>query len=52
VLVSDLKSGTNEDDVTAKKTEIVFLNDVIMKHRQIRANSKMIQDDWDSVLFT
>jgi DNA-directed RNA polymerase III subunit RPC1 len=47
VLVSDLKSGTNEDDVTAKKTEIVFLNDVIMKHRQIRANSKMIQDDWD-----
>ena len=42
-MVSDLKSGTNEDDVTAKKTEIVFLNDVIMKHRQIRANSKMIQ---------
>ena len=32
-VVSDLKSGTNEDDVTMKLTEIVFLNDVIMKHR-------------------
>jgi len=46
-VVSDLKSGTNEDDVTMKMTEIVFLNDVIMKHRQSGANSKMIQDDWD-----
>ena len=46
-VVSDLKSGTNEDDVTMKMTEIVFLNDVIMKHRQSGAISKMIQDDWD-----
>jgi len=38
-----LKSGTNEDDVTMKLTEIVFLNDVIMKHRQTRATAKMIQ---------
>ena len=46
-VVSDLKSGTNEDDVTMKLTEIVFLNDVIMKHRQNGATVKMIQDDWD-----
>ena len=42
-VISDLKSGTNEDDVTMKLTEIVFLNDVIMKHRQTRATTKMIQ---------
>ncbi|OBS64060.1 hypothetical protein A6R68_07399 [Neotoma lepida] len=29
--VSDLKSGTNEDDLTMKLTEIIFLNDVIKK---------------------
>ena len=46
-VVSDLKSGTNEDDVTMKMTEIVFLNDVIIKHRQSGATAKMIQDDWD-----
>ena len=36
-VVSDLKSGTNEDDVTMKLTEIVFLNDVIMKHRYYKS---------------
>ncbi len=46
-VVSDLKSGTNEDDVTMKLTEIVLLNDIIMKHRQSGAAAKMIQDDWD-----
>lgn len=46
-VVSDLKSGTNEDDVTMKMTEIVFLNDVIMKHKQTGATSKTLQDDWD-----
>jgi len=46
-VVSDLKSGTNEDDVTMKMTEIVFLNDVISKHKQSGATSKLIQDDWD-----
>lgn len=32
-VVSDLKSGTNEDDLTMKLTEIIFLNDVIKKVR-------------------
>lgn len=30
-VVSDLKSGTNEDDLTMKLTEIIFFNDVIKK---------------------
>ena len=42
-VASDLKSGTNEDDVTMKITEIVFLNDVIVKHRQSGATAKMLQ---------
>jgi len=46
-VVSDLKSGTNEDDVTMKLTEIVFLNDVITKHRATGAKMHMIMEDWD-----
>lgn len=46
-VVSDLKSGTNEDDLTMKLTEIVFLNDVIVKHRLMGAKSQMILEDWD-----
>ena len=46
-VVSDLKSGTNEDDVTIKMTEIVFINDAIRKHKSSGATSRMIQDDWD-----
>lgn len=46
-VVSDLKSGTNEDDLTMKLTEIVFLNDVIVKHRLSGAKIQMIMEDWD-----
>lgn len=46
-VVSDLKSGTNEDDVTMKLTEIIFLNDVIQKHRATGAKMQMIMEDWD-----
>nr|SVE78682.1 EOG090X00FC [Daphnia lumholtzi] len=46
-VVSDLKAGTNEDDLTMKLTEIVFLNDVIVKHRLMGAKSQMILEDWD-----
>lgn len=46
-VISDLKSGTNEDDLTMKLTEIVFLNDVIVKHRLSGAKSQMIMEDWD-----
>ncbi|KAG5855741.1 DNA-directed RNA polymerase III subunit RPC1 [Anguilla anguilla] len=46
-VVSDLKSGTNEDDLTMKLTEIIFLNDVIKKHRVSGAKTQMIMEDWD-----
>ncbi|KAK2176857.1 hypothetical protein NP493_625g00001 [Ridgeia piscesae] len=46
-VISDLKSGTNEDDITMKLTEIIFLNDVIMKHRATGAKMQMIMEDWD-----
>ncbi|WAQ96885.1 RPC1-like protein [Mya arenaria] len=46
-VVSDLKSGTNEDDVTMKLTEIIFLNDVIQKHKATGAKMQMIMEDWD-----
>ena len=46
-VVSDLKAGSNEDDVTMKLTEIIFLNDVIRKHRSGGAKVQMIIEDWD-----
>ncbi|XP_053306455.1 DNA-directed RNA polymerase III subunit RPC1 isoform X2 [Spea bombifrons] len=46
-VVSELKSGTNEDDLTMKLTEIIFLNDVIKKHRITGAKTQMIMEDWD-----
>ncbi|KAL5018248.1 hypothetical protein ScPMuIL_003970 [Solemya velum] len=46
-VVSDLKAGTNEDDITVKLTEIIFLNDVIQKHRATGAKMQMIMEDWD-----
>nr|XP_033798341.1 DNA-directed RNA polymerase III subunit RPC1 isoform X2 [Geotrypetes seraphini] len=46
-VISDLKSGTNEDDLTMKLTEIIFLNDVIKKHRITGAKTQMIMEDWD-----
>ncbi|XP_059129117.1 DNA-directed RNA polymerase III subunit RPC1-like [Peromyscus eremicus] len=46
-VVNDLKSGTNEDDLTMKLTEIIFLNDVIKKHRISGAKTQMIMEDWD-----
>ena len=46
-VVTDLKTGTNEDDLTMKLTEIIFLNDVIQKHCITGAKSQMIMEDWD-----
>ncbi|KAJ8318173.1 hypothetical protein KUTeg_003264 [Tegillarca granosa] len=46
-VVSDLKAGTNEDDITMKLTEIVFLNDVIQKHKATGAKMSMFVEDWD-----
>lgn len=46
-VTSELKSGTNEDDLTMKLSEIIFINDVIQKHRQSGAKVHMINEDWD-----
>lgn len=46
-VISDLKSGTNEDDLTMKLSEIVFINDVIMKHRLSGAKAQMLNEDWE-----
>ncbi|KAG8300593.1 DNA-directed RNA polymerase III subunit RPC1 [Homalodisca vitripennis] len=46
-VISDLKSGTNEDDLTMKLSEIVFINDVIAKHRLSGAKAQMINEDWE-----
>ena len=46
-VISDLKSGTNEDDITMKMTEILFLNNIIIKHRASGANAKHMQDCWE-----
>lgn len=44
-VVSDLKSGTNEDDLTMKLTEIIFLNDVIKKVSQPSLWDCCLQED-------
>ncbi|XP_063217430.1 DNA-directed RNA polymerase III subunit RPC1 [Bacillus rossius redtenbacheri] len=46
-VISDLKSGTNEDDLTMKLMEIVLINDVIMERRQSGGKVQMINEDWD-----
>ncbi|KAG5879450.1 hypothetical protein JTB14_027687 [Gonioctena quinquepunctata] len=46
-VVSDLRAGTNEDDLTMKQSEIIFMNDVIKKHKQSGASVNMYQEGWD-----
>ncbi|XP_072164609.1 DNA-directed RNA polymerase III subunit RPC1-like [Diadema setosum] len=46
-VVSDLKAGTNEDDVTVKLTEIILINDVIQRRRRAGAKMSMIMEDWE-----
>ena len=36
-----------EDDLTIKLTEIVFLNQTILKHKAQNARISMIIEDWD-----
>lgn len=46
-VISDLKSGTNEDDLTMKLSEILLINDFISKHHSSGAKAQMIQEDWE-----
>lgn len=40
-------SFRNEDDLTMKLSEIVFINDVIGKHRLSGAKAQMVNEDWE-----
>lgn len=46
-VVSEIKSGTTEDDLTMKQSEILLINDVINKHMNTGGNIELIQEDWD-----
>ncbi|GFS26302.1 DNA-directed RNA polymerase subunit [Elysia marginata] len=48
-VVSDLKAGTNEDDITMKLTEIMMVNDIIQRLRATGAKMQMYMEDWDYV---
>ncbi|XP_037876399.1 DNA-directed RNA polymerase III subunit RPC1 isoform X1 [Bombyx mori] len=46
-VVSDIKAGTNEDDLTMKQSEILLINDVIARHLASAGKCELIQEDWD-----
>lgn len=46
-VVSEVKAGTTEDDLTMKQSEILLINDVITKHMNSGGKMELIQEDWD-----
>lgn len=46
-VVNELESGSNEDDLTIKLSEIIFVNDIIKGRKSSGANMSMITEDWD-----
>uniref|UniRef100_A0A8R1XTF5 DNA-directed RNA polymerase subunit n=3 Tax=Onchocerca TaxID=6281 RepID=A0A8R1XTF5_ONCVO len=46
-VVSEVKSGTTEDDITMKLSEIMLINDVIEKHKKEGSPIKTISETWD-----
>lgn len=44
---SDLKAGTNEDNLTMKLSEIVFINDIIQKHRGTGSRVQLYNEAWE-----
>ncbi|XP_054160182.1 DNA-directed RNA polymerase III subunit RPC1-like isoform X2 [Oppia nitens] len=46
-VISELETGTNEDDLTIKLSEVIFVNDIIAKRRSSGAHMGMIVEDWD-----
>src|SRR4051812_2857967 len=46
-VTSEGKSGTTEDDITVKLTEIMLLNETIRKRRQEGAKMQLIEETWD-----
>ncbi|XP_045464776.1 DNA-directed RNA polymerase III subunit RPC1 [Harmonia axyridis] len=46
-VISELKAGTNEDDLSVKQSEIIFINECIRKHKLSGASSNMFLEGWD-----
>uniref|UniRef100_A0A1A9ZK19 DNA-directed RNA polymerase subunit n=1 Tax=Glossina pallidipes TaxID=7398 RepID=A0A1A9ZK19_GLOPL len=46
-VISEVKAGTTEDDLTMKQSEILLINDVIQKHMTGGGKIELIQEDWD-----
>lgn len=46
-VVSEIKAGTTEDDLTMKQSEILLINDVINKHMTSGHKIEQVQEDWD-----
>ncbi|KJH41173.1 RNA polymerase Rpb1, domain 2 [Dictyocaulus viviparus] len=46
-VVSEVKSGTTEDDITMKLSEIILINDVLQKHKKDGAPMKTVVETWD-----
>ncbi|XP_055844641.1 DNA-directed RNA polymerase III subunit RPC1 [Episyrphus balteatus] len=46
-VLSEVKAGTTEDDLTMKQSEILLINDVIHKHMTSGGKIELIQEDWD-----
>lgn len=46
-VVSEIKAGTTEDDLTMKQSEILLINDVINKHMSSGHKIEQVQEDWD-----
>lgn len=46
-VVSEVKAGTTEDDVTMKLMEIMLTNDVLKKHKRDGAPSKTLFETWE-----
>ncbi|CAI5448922.1 unnamed protein product [Caenorhabditis angaria] len=46
-VVSEVKSGTTEDDVTMKLMEIMLTNDVLRKHKRDGAPAKTLFETWE-----
>ncbi|OXU26333.1 hypothetical protein TSAR_003123 [Trichomalopsis sarcophagae] len=46
-IVSDLKAGTNEDNLTMKLSEILLINEAIQIHRQRGLKIQNYTEDWE-----
>uniref|UniRef100_A0A183GQP4 DNA-directed RNA polymerase subunit n=1 Tax=Heligmosomoides polygyrus TaxID=6339 RepID=A0A183GQP4_HELPZ len=46
-VISEVKSGTTEDDLTMKLSEIILINDVLQKHKKDGAPMKTVAETWD-----